>query len=158
MKDHSDCKTCEHLSLEIERLRTAIRTHMHMRGDDRCYLDDHDLYQVLPEGDTRPAEDSAVTLANCLRFIECRQQGREYISPEREIEHLRKENMKLRGWNIEMARKTVQDRQWERLEADNTTLHHENRRLKDRLIAAEGLCVQLTTQIEHFLLSSTSTQ
>ena len=66
---------------EIDRLRAAIRKHRDMRGDDRCYLDDAELYAVLPEGDTRPASDSAVTEENCRRFRECRQQGREYVHP-----------------------------------------------------------------------------
>ena len=93
------------LHTEITRLRTAIRTHRDMLGDDRCYLDDHALYLVLPEGDTRPPEDSAVTIENCQRFIQCRQQGREYISPEREIEHLRRENMKLWNYHIDLLQK-----------------------------------------------------
>ena len=74
---------------EVERLRAAIRKHMNERGDDRCYLSDAELYSVLPEGDTRPAVETAVTLENCARFITCRQQGREYVSPEREVERLR---------------------------------------------------------------------
>ena len=74
---------------EVERLRAAIRKHMNERGDDRCYLSDAELYSVLPEGDTRPAVETAVTIENCAKFIACRQQGREYVSPEREIERLR---------------------------------------------------------------------
>lgn len=81
---------------EIERLQGAIRKHRDMRGDDRCYLDDAELYGVLPEGDTRPAIDSQVTLGNCIEFIKCRQQGRKYVSPQREIERLTQENADLR--------------------------------------------------------------
>lgn len=73
---------------EIERLRTAIRKHRDYRGDDRCFQDDAELYAVLPEGDTRPACDTAVTIENCHRYIRCRQQGREYVSPQRRIEEL----------------------------------------------------------------------
>lgn len=69
--------------------RAAIRRHRDYRGDDRCHLDDGELYALLPEGDTRPIRETAVTLENCARFIRCRQQGREYVSPEREIERLR---------------------------------------------------------------------
>jgi len=71
--------------IELERL---IRWHRDQRGDDRCHLDDGILYSALPEGDTRPASDTAVTIENCQRFIEARQQGREYISPQRRIEEL----------------------------------------------------------------------
>ena len=73
----------------VDVLLAAIRRHRDYRGDDRCYLNDGELYAVLPEGDTRPATDTAVTLENCQRFIARRQQGREYVSPEREIERLR---------------------------------------------------------------------
>lgn len=73
---------------EIERLQAAIRQHMDERGDDRCHLSDGILYSVLPEGDTRPARDIAVTLENCQRYITCRQQGREYIPPEQVLRAL----------------------------------------------------------------------
>lgn len=71
-----------------EELEAAIRKHMNMRGDDRCYIDDHELYTVLPEGDTRPENEIAVTIENCQSYIDCRQQGREYVSPQRRIEEL----------------------------------------------------------------------
>ena len=74
---------------EVERLRAAIRKHRDYRGDDRCYQDDAELYAVLPEGDTRPTSDTAVTIENCAKYIIYRQQGREYVSPQREIERLR---------------------------------------------------------------------
>lgn len=67
---------------------SAIRQHRDERGDDRCHADDGRLYAVLPEGDTRPATETAVTLENCAKFIECRQTGREYVSPQRRIEEL----------------------------------------------------------------------
>ena len=76
------------LAFERDRLRSAIRKHRDYRGDDRCFADDHELYCVLPEGDTRPARETAVTIENCAKFIECRQQGREYVSPQRRIEEL----------------------------------------------------------------------
>ncbi len=33
----------------IRQLETAIRTHRDLKGDDRCYLDDATLYEVLGE-------------------------------------------------------------------------------------------------------------
>ncbi len=87
------------LEAEIERLRAGIRKHMNTRGDDRCYQDDHDLYLLLPEGDTRPVREVAVTLENCQRYIECRQQGREYVSPQRRIEELEKQIHALEAEN-----------------------------------------------------------
>jgi hypothetical protein len=77
--------------LEDERIKileAAIRQHRDERGDDRCHADDGRLYAVLPEGDTRPARETAVTIENCAKYIECRQTGREYISPQRRIEEL----------------------------------------------------------------------
>jgi hypothetical protein len=87
----------ETLRAEVERLRAAIRRHRDCRGDDRCHADDGELYAALPEGDTRPARDTAVTLENCARYIECRQTGREYISPQRRIEELEAEMAGLRA-------------------------------------------------------------
>ena len=40
----------EKLIEEVLRLRNAIRTHRDQEGHDRCWLDDGDLYCILPEG------------------------------------------------------------------------------------------------------------
>lgn len=62
------------LRQRIKELEDAIRTHRDQRGDDRCWMDDQQLYAVL--GDTKantalpPRE---VFLANCARFYACRQ-------------------------------------------------------------------------------------
>ena len=76
----------------VNELEAAIRKHRDERGDDRCWMDDLELYDHLPEGvgnaDLRlaPPEEQ---LANCRKFVECRHHGTEYRSPEREIEQLR---------------------------------------------------------------------
>jgi hypothetical protein len=92
---------------EVERLRAAIRKHRDERGDDRCHADDGELYSVLPEGDTRPARETAVTLENCAKYIECRQTGREYVSPQRRIEELEADDLKRanRITDLELALK-----------------------------------------------------
>lgn len=72
----------------VARLLAAIRKHRDYRGDDRCFQDDAELYSILPEGDTRPERETAVTLENCERYIACRQGGQEYVSPQRRIEAL----------------------------------------------------------------------
>lgn len=70
-------------------LESAIRKHRDQRGDDRCWMDDEELYRSLPEGYTVPARDSSVELAACERFIQCRHNpGVEYVSPQRRIEEL----------------------------------------------------------------------
>jgi hypothetical protein len=78
-------------------LEAAVRKHRDCRGDDRCHADDGELYAALPEGDTRPARETAVTLENCARYIECRQAGREYVSPQRRIEELEAEVAALKA-------------------------------------------------------------
>lgn len=82
---------------ERDKLLLAIRQHRDERGDDRCHADDARLYAVLPEGDTRPARETAVTLENCTKYIECRQTGREYVSPQRRIEELEAELQQARA-------------------------------------------------------------
>lgn len=80
------------LIAEIHRLMTAIRRHRDYKGDDRCWLDDEELYSALPEGFTPPARGSRVELLNCERYIQCRHNpATEYVSPQREIERLTKE-------------------------------------------------------------------
>jgi hypothetical protein len=77
-------------TLRVLELEAAIRKHRDQRGDDRCWMDDEELYKVLPEGYNPPERDSAVELANCQKFIACRHNpGTKYVSPEREIERLR---------------------------------------------------------------------
>jgi chromosome segregation ATPase len=73
-----------------EKAETAIRKHRDQRGDDRCWMDDEELYKILPEGYTPPLRDSAVELKNCQRFIDCRNNpATTYVSPQRMIEELR---------------------------------------------------------------------
>lgn len=83
-------KTLWDAAEEIARLRIAIQRHRDAKGDDRCWMDDEELYKTLPEGYTPPERDTAVELDNCKKFIACRQNpATEYVSPEREIEILR---------------------------------------------------------------------
>jgi hypothetical protein len=96
-------------SKEIEKLRAAIRKHRDQRGDDRCWMDDEELYRVLPEGFTPPARDTAVELANCERFIACRQNpATEYVSPNFEIGML-EERVYQRDREIERLNKVLAD-------------------------------------------------
>jgi len=77
---------------KLEELRDAVRAHRDARGDDRCWMDDEELYKALPEGFVPPKRDTAVELSNCLKFVASRQNpATEYTSPEREIERLRAE-------------------------------------------------------------------
>ena len=85
------------LFTEVDRLRAAIRTHRDYRGNDRCYLDDRELYAVLPEGYTPCAGGVAVTIEQCEQFIRCRHDpATEYVSPQRRIEDLELEVDRLR--------------------------------------------------------------
>lgn len=82
---------------ELDKVRAAVRKHRDFRGDDRCWMDDEELYSVLPEGFVPPERDSTVEVKNCIRYIACRHNpATVYLSPEREIERLRAEVEKLR--------------------------------------------------------------
>jgi hypothetical protein len=77
---------------QIAHLQDAIRSHRDARGDDRCWMDDEELYKTLPEGYTPPQRDSAVELQMCERFIRSRQHpATVYVSPQRRIEELEAE-------------------------------------------------------------------
>lgn len=60
------------MSEEIEDLRNAIRKHRDQKNDDRCWMDDEELYAVLPE---KTPTNTALTpkpvfLESCRRFCE----------------------------------------------------------------------------------------
>jgi hypothetical protein len=60
-------------TVELARLRAAIAKHHAQRADDRCFLDDDELYAAagLPVPDRRVGDKLAM-LANCIRFIDRR--------------------------------------------------------------------------------------
>ena len=71
-----DQMSVEELKCEVIKLRSSIRYHRDQKGDDRCWVDDLRLYELLPEGpvgydSTLPQED--IFLANCKRFCQSRQ-------------------------------------------------------------------------------------
>lgn len=62
------------LKARIVLLEDAIRKHRDCKLDDRCWMDDYALYELLPEGpyvDLRhlPREEM---LRNCRRYVDCR--------------------------------------------------------------------------------------
>jgi hypothetical protein len=91
----------------------AIRKHRDQKGDDRCWMDDEELYKILPEGYTPPERDSCVELELCKKFIATRHNpGTSYISPERRIEELEEENRKLKKELAEKNRFFGNDPYW----------------------------------------------
>lgn len=89
---HEICNLNTHeLQTRIDMLEGAIRKHRDQHGDDRCWMDDEELYRVLPEGYMPPVRDSSVELKMCERFIACRHNpATKYLSPQRRIEELEK--------------------------------------------------------------------
>lgn len=84
----------------IGQLEDAIRNHRDQRGDDRCWMDNEELYKVLPEGYTAPARDTEVELKLCEKFISCmKNPATEYVSPQRRIEELEAELKQYRAVN-----------------------------------------------------------
>lgn len=60
---------------ERDRLREAIRKHRDQRADDRCWLDDLELYEALEEpvpADVSCVGDRKEMLANCERYVSLR--------------------------------------------------------------------------------------
>ena len=60
------------LEKEIVHLRTGIRYHRDQTLDDRCYLDDLKLYELLPETISQPIKLPAKDefLGHCEKFNE----------------------------------------------------------------------------------------
>lgn len=77
-RDDLDRWQHDDLVAEVIRLRDAVRKHRDQRLDDRCWMDDYELYEVLPEGIDPHYVDlrllpKDVMMRNCERFIDCRQ-------------------------------------------------------------------------------------
>src|SRR5690242_21828128 len=82
------------LQHRIAELEAAIRAHRDRRADDRCWLDDLELYAVL--GDNVPPDNSVgdklAMLENCKRFIAVRCSAgtwKSYVELESEVRSLR---------------------------------------------------------------------
>lgn len=90
---------------EIDRLEKAIRKHRDYRGDDRCWLDDRELYAALPEGYTPRKEDVAVELERCQQFIRCRHDPETvYVSPQVAVEKRNEMIMRLQRTLLDVTR------------------------------------------------------
>ena len=82
------------LKNEIRRLRAAIRKHRDQHLDDRCWMDDMDLYEVLPEGSSDPSLIDLRVLPrdemmkNCEHYVSCRTTE---LTPEAALEKYKKE-------------------------------------------------------------------
>lgn len=84
-------------TIALEELRRAVRKHRDYRGDDRCWMDDEELYDNLPEGYSPRKMDTCVELENCKRFLACRHHPQtEYVSSQRYIEKLEEEIRQLK--------------------------------------------------------------
>lgn len=90
------------LERHVQRLTTAIRTHRDEHGDDRCWMDDERLYEVLGDGikhDRRVGCQLAMA-ANCIRFIKNRTEGGHwptYAELEQRVKDLTLELGKVRA-------------------------------------------------------------
>lgn len=71
----------ETLREEVRRLRSGIREHRDQRGDDRCWLDDEKLYELMPEGiPACTVLDPELMMPNCQRFMSLRVHPRDRFS------------------------------------------------------------------------------
>lgn len=73
----------DRIQMEKNKLESAIANHRDQRGDDRCYLDDAELYAVIGEEQAVTAlPPKEVFLANCARFHASRQKPGETYETE----------------------------------------------------------------------------
>src|SRR5262245_17416301 len=83
----------------VRELEAAIRKHREQRADDRCWLDDLDLYAVLRDG--KRADNSmpprGIFLANCANFYDRRCQKGDWPS----YQELEAKIRKLEGHEVE---------------------------------------------------------
>lgn len=102
------------LSAEIERLKNAIRNHRDQKGDDRCWMDDQELYAVLGDGNLgdNTIGDPKKMLRNCEKFIAVRcQPGSSWIPYAELLEQnnlLIKQNEELKSQNALMKKQIAE--------------------------------------------------
>jgi hypothetical protein len=100
----------EELENENKRLRDAIAKHRDQRADDRCWLDDLELYQAL--GDNQLADNSLPPrekfLANCERFYDCRAQAGNWPSYQELEQELAAAHARCEGLAERVARQSDQ--------------------------------------------------
>jgi hypothetical protein len=71
-------------------LRNAIRKHRDQKDDDNCWLDDFELYGLLPEQIKCNPDlpNKELMMYNCSRYYECRKANKLYVPvdklPEKE--------------------------------------------------------------------------
>jgi len=112
---HPRCAVCGQVDPRInaqpvidkaEKLRAAIAKHHSQKADDRCWLDDEELYAAagLAPAD-RHVGDKAAMLKNCERFLKVRCQGGRwpsYVEVEDELTSARE-----RIYHLESALKQL---------------------------------------------------
>lgn len=63
------------MAIRLRLLHNAIRHHRDQTGDNRCWLDDYDLYALLPEG-LNGVDLKCLTreqmLKGCHQYVDCR--------------------------------------------------------------------------------------
>src|ERR1051325_11542175 len=85
-------KTCAVDKWNSQILYKAILTHQSQHADDRCWMDDQELYKAAGlVGDNHVGNPEAM-LENCKRFIKTRCQGGNWVS----YAELEAENVKLK--------------------------------------------------------------
>ncbi len=71
------------MTQEIVTLKNAIKKHRDQKGDDRCWMDDDELYSVLNEPlFARPMPSRDKMMKNCEKFIALRTKPDEKIDDE----------------------------------------------------------------------------
>lgn len=81
------------LEHRVKELEEAIRKHRDQKSDDRCWMDDQELYKVLKDGnlgDNRVGDKSQM-LKNCERYLDQRCSGGGWKT----YAELEEENVKL---------------------------------------------------------------
>jgi len=129
----------ESLRAERDILKAAIQKHHDQYADDRCFIDDVELYAAagLAPADVRVGDKFAM-LKNCVRFVEqrCESGGpwKSYADLETERDAIKAQAEMLRVENTRLNEQHEQSKsRWWELSNENEKLVAENERLKDEL-------------------------
>lgn len=67
----------------LNKIYEQIRKIRDQFGDDKCWMDWDELFKLLPEGYSRPEEDTEIQLEHCKQYLKCLKNGTKYLPPPR---------------------------------------------------------------------------
>jgi hypothetical protein len=114
---------------QIKSLREAIRYHRDQKGDDRCWLDDHSVWELLPDAVTEPTSLPAFgeMMKRCTAFYQYRRAEAPDSAPSDTIAN-------RQDWDQDLAFTTPEEQAGELLRLRDAIRLHRDIRGRERTL------------------------